>query len=493
MISSMPNSPRPTIGEKPMPAQGLLPLCVDLDGTLLQTDTLHEGLMQLLRRQPLRVVQLLLAVGRGKAIFKQAVTRATALDPATLPMNEDLLAYLHAQKAAGRPLALFSAADKSVVGAVADHLGLFEYAQGSDGTTNLSGADKLAAIRKRYGDDFIYAGNARVDLPIWLAAKGAIAVTSDDNLASDAANLVPLEARIRPHGGGAAAWLKALRPHQWAKNLLLFVPILLAGPLATIPTLLQAALGLLIFNLLASAGYVVNDLLDLDSDRRHPTKRHRPFAAGRISIQAGVLSVGVLLALAMALLPLMPFSFVPVALGYFAGTLAYSLALKREPILDVLGLAGLFTVRVLAGAVLVPLPVSFWLLSFSMFMFLSLALVKRHAELAELAHTAATTVIPGRGYTGVEQTLLLVIGVSTAIAANIIFLIYLIDEKFPSNLYAQPECLWLIFPLLMFWLMRLWRLTVLERMHEDPVFFALRDRLSLVIGAVVFVIVLLAR
>ena len=243
---------------------------------------------------------------------------------------------------------------------------------------------------------------------------GRDAVTSDDDLASNAANARIVGSPNRPQGGSAAAWLKALRPHQWAKNLLLFVPILLAGPLATIPTLLQAALGLLIFNLLASAGYVVNDLLDLDSDRRHPTKRHRPFAAGRISIQAGVLSVGVLLALAMALLPLMPFSFVPVALGYFAGTLAYSLALKREPILDVLGLAGLFTVRVLAGAVLVPLPVSFWLLSFSMFMFLSLALVKRHAELAELARTAATTVIPGRGYTGVEQTLLLVIGVSTA-------------------------------------------------------------------------------
>src|SRR3954452_20757516 len=206
MLSSLTDPPQPTIGKKPMSPPGSPPICVDLDGTLLQTDTLHEGLLQLLRRQPLRVVQLLLAVGRGKASFKQAVTRATALDPATLPMNEDLLAYLHAQKAAGRPLALFSAADTGVVDAVAEHLGLFEYAQGSDGTTNLSGADKLAAIRKRYGDDFVYAGNARVDLPIWKAAKGAIAVTSDDRLASDAANLVPLEARIRPHGG----WCRCL-------------------------------------------------------------------------------------------------------------------------------------------------------------------------------------------------------------------------------------------------------------------------------------------
>jgi 4-hydroxybenzoate polyprenyltransferase len=181
------------------------------------------------------------------------------------------------------------------------------------------------------------------------------------------------------------------------------------------------------------------------------------------------------------------------AFGYFAGTLAYSLLLKREPMLDVLVLAGLFTVRVLAGAMVLPVPASFWLLSFSMFLFLSLALVKRYAELAELAHSATETAIPGRGYTVIELALLLALGVASAVGSNIIFLIYLIDEKFPSNLYTRPEWLWLIFPLLMLWLMRLWRLTVQERMHEDPVFFALKDRPSLLIGALVLGIVLLAR
>jgi 4-hydroxybenzoate polyprenyltransferase len=485
-------APPSAIVERITPSAGL-PLCVDLDGTLLHTDTLHEGLLQLLRRRPLQALGLFLRLGRGKAAFKQQVTEAATLDPATLPLNEELVAYLQAQKTAGRELALYSAADAGVVDSVAQHLALFDHARGSDGIVNLAGAAKLAAIKERYGDNFAYAGNAAVDLPIWRAARAAVVVTSDERLAREAADAASLEARFQPEGGSARAWLKALRPHQWAKNMLLFVPVLLAGPYATIPSLLLAGLGVVIFNLLASAGYVVNDLFDLEADRRHRTKRNRAFAAGRLSIQAGVVGVALLLTAALCLLSLMPLAFGPAALGYFTGTLAYSLILKREPMLDVLVLAGLFTVRVLAGAMVLPVPVSLWLLSFSMFLFLSLALVKRYAELAELARSAAAAAIPGRGYTAIELALLLALGAASAVASNIIFLIYLSDERFPSNLYTRPEWLWLIFPLLMLWLMRLWRLTVQERMHEDPVFFALKDRPSLLIGALVLGIVLLAR
>lgn len=470
-----------------------IPLCVDLDGTLLRTDTLHEAYLQLLRRQPLRALALLRFIPKGKAVFKRRVTEAAALDPATLPVNEVFLDYLREQKTAGRALALYSAADHHLVEAIARFHGLFDHAEGSDGITNVAGPAKLAVIRARYGDEFVYAGNAPVDLPIWCAARGTIVVSDSDRLASKAASMAPLEARFRPGGGRAAAWLKALRPHQWAKNLLLFVPVLLAGPLASLTDYGEAALGFVIFGLLASAGYVVNDLFDLEADRRHRSKRHRPFAAGRLSIREGVLGVGVLLLSALVLLASMPVAFVPAALGYFGGTLAYSLALKREPMLDVLILAGLFTVRVLAGAMVLAVPVSIWLLSFSMFLFLSLALVKRYAELAELARVGAEDAIPGRGYGVIELAFLLALGSSTAVAAVVIFLIYLIDEKFPSGLYTEPYWLWLVFPLLLLWLMRLWRLTVQERMHEDPVFFALKDRASLLIGALVLACVLLAR
>ncbi len=470
-----------------------MPLCVDLDGTLLRTDTLYEAFLHLCRHRPLRALALLACIYQGKAIFKRRVTEAADLDAASLPVNEDLVRYLHEQKATGRELALYSAADATLVKAIAARHELFDYVEGCDGVANLAGAAKLAAIRTRYGADFVYAGNAAVDLPIWRGARAAIVVSDNDRLAAKAAVAAPLEARFQQACRGVYPWLQALRPHQWAKNLLLFVPILLAGSLASAADFAEVALGFVIFNLLASAGYVVNDLLDLEADRRHKSKRYRPFAAGLLPLRDGVLGAGLLLLFAAGLLALMPLPFLLAALGYFAGTLGYSLILKREPTLDVLMLAGLFTMRVLAGAMVLAVPLSFWLLSFSMFLFLGLAVIKRYAELDEAAKAGSNGALFGRGYTTVELPMLLTLGVSTAIAANIIFLIYLIDEKFPSGLYTRPHWLWLVFPLLMLWLIRMWRLTVLGRMHEDPVFFALKDRPSLLIGTGVLGLILLAR
>jgi 4-hydroxybenzoate polyprenyltransferase len=472
-----------------------LPLCVDLDGTLLRTDTLHEAFLHLLRRRPWRALAAVLALARGRAALKRVVTAQAGLDPSSLPAHEPFVAWLEAQKRAGRELTLYSAADHHLVEAIAARYGhLFDHAEGSDGRLNLAGRAKLAAIRKRYPEGFAYAGNAGVDLAIWRESDAAV-VVGDERLAARAAALAPIEARFpaADETPGWRLWLRALRPHQWAKNLLLLVPVVLAGPLAGLADYGEAALGFVIFGLLASAGYVANDLLDLEADRRHKTKRERPFASGRLPIRAGVMGVGALLLGALALLLPMPLAFWPTALGYFAGTLAYSFFLKREPMLDVLALAGLFTVRVLAGAMVLSSPVSFWLLSFTMFLFTSLALVKRYTELADLVRAGTGNVVPGRGYTVIELALLLALGVATAVAANVIFLIYLVDERFPSGLYTHPGWLWLVFPLLLLWLMRVWRLTVQERMHEDPVLFALKDKPSLAIGATVCAILLLAR
>lgn len=470
-----------------------LPLCVDLDGTLLRTDTLHEAFLHLVRRDPFQTLMLLRTLARGKAALKRRITAAAGLDPATLPLNGPFLVWLHAHKAAGRELALYSAADHTLGEAVAARTGLFDHSEGSDGRTNLAGAAKLEAIQKRYGDAFSYAGNAAVDLPIWRAAKGAVVVGGDQRLAAKAALSAPFEACFPASDGRLRPWLRALRLHQWTKNLLLFVPVLLAGPLASPSDFGEAMLGFLIFGLLASTSYVINDLLDLEADRQHKSKRHRPFAAGLLSIRAGVLGAAFLLAVALALLALMPPAFLIAALSYFAGTLGYSLILKQTPMLDVLALAGLFTVRVLAGAMVLAVPVSLWFLSFAMLLFASLALVKRCTELAELARLGTGDVVIGRGYTVVELALLLSLGVGTAIGATVIFLIYLIDEKFPSGLYQRPVWLWLVFPLLLFWLMRMWQLAVQERMHDDPVFFALKDRVSLMIGGLVLGLILLAR
>ena len=468
------------------------PLCVDLDGTFLSTDSLHEALLHILRHKPLQILSLLPALLRGKAAFKQAVTRMAGLDPALLPVNEPLAAYIRAQRAAGREIALVSAADKHFVAEVAARHDMFDHAEGSDGSTNLAGAAKLKAIQARYGSDFVYAGDANVDLPIWKSARAAIVVGNDSRLARKVASLTPIEVQFPSLGSYAKSWLQELRIHQWAKNSLLFVPFVLAGPLATAQDFLEALLGFLIFGLFASSGYVVNDLLDLESDRRHRTKKDRPFAAGRLPISHGVVCVAGFLLLACALCLLLPPAFFLAAIGYFAGTLFYSFVLKRIAVVDVIALGGLFTVRIVAGALLLADPISLWLLSFSMFIFSSLAIVKRYTELHE-AQKAGVTELHGRGYIVAELPMLLATGVASSVAATVIFLIYLIDERFPSGLYTHPNWLWLIFPLLLIWTMRVWRLTVLGRMNEDPVLFAIKDRFSLVLGVLVLLLIVLAR
>jgi 4-hydroxybenzoate polyprenyltransferase len=399
------------------------------------------------------------------------VTEAATLEVDSLPLNEGLVAYLREQKARGRRLALFSAADQRIASAVAAHLGLFAEAHGSDGAVNLSGPRKLERIRERLGPDFAYAGDAAVDQPIWQEARSAILVGDVARLEAGLDG-TPVEARFPAARGGIGAWLRALRLHQWGKNALVFVPVLLAGQTVGLATYLDALIGFLVLGLLASAGYVLNDLLDLPADRRHPTKRYRPFASAELSIGAGIAAVPVMLAL--------------VAL--------YSLKLKRVPIVDVLTLAGLFTIRVLAGALLVPDPLSYWLLTFSMFLFLGLAMIKRYTELHALllARGEGAALAARGGYSTVDLPLLLATGLASAVAANVIFVIYLIDERFRADIYGHPERLWLIFPLFTYWLIRLWRLALHGRMHEDPVLFALKDRTSLLIGALVGLIVALA-
>jgi 4-hydroxybenzoate polyprenyltransferase/phosphoserine phosphatase len=468
-----------------------MPLCVDFDGSLLVTDSLHEGVLAAFSRRPLQTLVAFGAIRRGKAAFKRRIAELAPIDPALLPYNEDLLAYLRAEKATGRELALVSAADEAIVTAVADHLGIFDAVLGSDGVTNLSGSRKLAAIRERYGDDFAYVGNCTVDLPIWEKAKGSVVVGNDARIVAKVEAFAPLEARFAAPAGGLVAWRKELRLHQWAKNALIFAPIALAGPLAAPGDVVLAALGFLVFGLLASVGYLVNDLLDLPADRRHATKRHRPFAAGTLQPKAGVLAGGVMLAVAAVMSLLLGPAFALAAVGYFVGTVGYSLALKRVPMLDVLVLAGLFTVRVVAGTTLTDAPFSYWLITFSIFLFLSLALVKRYAELVDQP-PGDDAMLASRGYSSKDLPLLLPFGAGSALAAGLIFVVYLVLERFPSNLYGQPAWLWFIFPVLMFWLMRIWRLAVHGQMDQDPVLFALKDRVSLALGGIVLLLVLLA-
>jgi 4-hydroxybenzoate polyprenyltransferase len=466
------------------------PLAVDLDGTLILSDTLHEGVIGLLKQSPLKLIPLARSLPSGKAAVKRGVAEDVDFDPAMLPYNRPLLAYLREERASGRRIGLFTAADQSIADAVAAHLGLFDVVRGSDGVTNLSGAAKAMAIEAEFGPLFAYAGDSTVDLPIFARAASAIVVGPKARLLIKLRASPSIEAKFPLPGPSLRVWARAFRLKHWAKNALVFVAPLLAGHYK--PLLLSAVLFLLM-GVLASATYILNDLADLPADRAHPRKCHRPLASGALSVRDGLLAAVVLTVGALlASLELLPFACTIVLVSYLAITLLYSASLKRMPMIDVTVLAGLFTLRVLAGGTLLATPISPWLLTFSMLFFLGLAAIKRYAELHRVVRTIGEGA-SARGYSEQDMPILLATGVSTGVSSIVIFMIYLINEQYPQAIYRHPGVLWGVMPVLLIWILRLWHLSVHGRMSEDPVLFALNDRFSLILGAVIILIMLAAR
>lgn len=473
-----------------MPPDQGPPLIVDLDGTLTPTDTLGESLFLLARERPWTMLRALVTLRAGRAAFKARVAELAPPDPTALPLNAALVDWLRAQAASGRTLVLATASDQRLAHAVADRVGLFATVLASDGQRNLKGPAKAAALVERYGQGgFDYVGDSRADLPVWAAARQAI-VVGGAGLAKAAAQVTAVGCHFPPPPR-AAALLTALRPHQWVKNLLLFLPLVAAHHLSDGPRLLAVVLAFGLFSLTASAVYLLNDLLDLPADRAHPRKRQRPFAAGTLPLAWGALlsPLLILTALGLSLLFLPPL-FTLILVGYTLLTTAYSFGLKRKPVVDVLLLAALYTVRVIAGAAAVAIVPSFWLLAFSLFIFLSLALAKRYTELDSLRQRGELTAA-GRGWHVDDLPLVQSLGTGAGLAAVLVLALY-IDSAPARQLYATPQVLWLVCPLLLYWISRLWFKTHRGEMHDDPVVFALRDRVSLATGVLTAASVLLA-
>lgn len=472
-------------------AEGSVPLVVDLDGTLLRTDMLVEGVCGLIAHDPLSAARLPLWLTRGKAVLKARVSARTTPDVATLPYNEDLLALLRDYRAAGRPLYLASAADRSQVEAVAAHLGLFDGVFASDGTRNLRGARKAERLVEAFGErGFDYAGDATIDLAVWRHARRAIAVNATPGLVRRLKQDHPAVEEIGTQP--RMVWrplIRAMRPHQWAKNSLLAVPALAAhqiGP-GTIGVLLVAFMAV---SLVASATYMINDLLDLPHDRQHPTKRRRPMASGDLSPLQGMLLAPTLLVLGAVCAVSVSWAFLGIVAVYSATTVAYSTVLKRLMLVDVLTLAGLYTLRILAGGTAVGVPVSAWLLGVSVFLFLSLAIVKRYTELAGRLREGADSA-PGRGYRTDDLPVLSALGGAAGYSAVTVLALY-INSPDVRSLYDTPTLLWLICPILLYWVSRTLMMAHRGTMHDDPVVFALKDRVSLACGVLIVGIVGLA-
>jgi 4-hydroxybenzoate polyprenyltransferase/phosphoserine phosphatase len=466
-------------------------LCVDLDGTLVKSDTLVDSLLVLLRTRPLRALRLPGRLLHGKAAFKAYVSASVSLDVANLPYNRKLLLFLQQERAKGREIYLATGADSAVAKRVAAHLGIFAGVLSSDGATNLTGSKKLDSLRARLNSSaFAYIGNDHPDLPL-------LAASSEPMVANPTLSLrAGMRARgIRPTHEfieRPSPWrslLKAARLHQWAKNLLIFVPLLLSHALSA-GKLLTTLAAFLCFSFTASATYIVNDLLDIEADRRHPRKRRRPFASGDLSAFAGIAIASVFLLLGLAAGRMLPGNFYAWLLLYLATTLAYSTYLKRIALVDVLVLSGLYTLRLLAGSSASGSHISHWLAGFSIFLFLSLAFVKRFAELENLRASSAPPK-NGRGYLVADLEQLRTFGTASAFAAVVVFANY-ISGLDVVTLYRNPSQLWLMMPLMILWLCRVWLLASRGELNEDPVVFALTDRMSLLIGAAVVVIAVLA-
>lgn len=466
-----------------------IPLCVDLDGTLVKLDTLHQAVFLLLRRSPLSVLRLPGWLAKGKAHLKDQVMQRVALDASVLPYNQTFLAYLRAEHAAGRTLVLATASNYRTANAVADHLGLFSETLCSTIDTNMRHAQKLASIKERF-PQFGYAGNDSSDFPIWDSADEIILVNptprAHSNYATKASRIF-IEQRPAPR-----MLIKAMRCQQWLKNLLVFAPVLLAHKLTDSLSLMQAVIAFLSFSFAASSIYVLNDLFDLSADQHHPRKCRRPFASGDLSIATGALLIPVLATASLLLGMLLPLPFLLTLIAYFSITTLYSWRLKQLAVVDVLTLAVLYSMRILAGSVATATPASSWFILFAIFLFLSLALVKRLSELREMENgSSGDNAYRERGYRVGDLPLLMAFGTASGYLSAFVFTMYLNSDKV-ALLYSRPEWLWVFCPLLLYWITRVWLLAWRGEMYDDPLAFAARDPHTYVIGALGAATLLLA-
>jgi len=450
-----------------------IPLCIDLDGTLSPSDTLAESVCGVLKKSPLSAFLFPIWLLKGRAHLKGEFAKRFQPDAKLLPIHPEILEYARAQKQAGRKLVLVTAADRAIAEAVQKETGLFDEVIASDGTVNLSGKNKAAELESRFGaKGFDYIGNSHVDLPVWQAARVGHVVSSNASLIGMARKVATMDRVFDAPSASLKTWAHALRVHQWAKNLLLLVPLAGAHKWTDLSRAGSTLLGMMAFSICASSVYLLNDLLDLESDRHHPSKRFRPLASGAIPILHALALVPVLLVIATGLAAKLDGGFLAIFGLYYGLTLLYSFVIKQVGLLDVLVLAGLYAIRIQAGGYAARVPVSDWLLLFSIFVFLSLAFAKRYTELK--GHRAASEQIKGRGYSRGDAELLSTMGVGSGYLSVLVLGLY-VSNPAVIELYHRPRVLWLVCPVLLHWISRVWLLAHRGRMHDDPILFALRD------------------
>ncbi len=466
-----------------------LPLVVDLDGTLLRTDFLWETALSYLRAAPWGFVLILYWAICGRARLKAELAKRTDIDISLIPANEDVVALMMAAKDEGREVVLATAADMKIALAVRQRFPFIDRIMASDGAVNFKGEAKLRVLSAEYPQGFVYAGDSAADLPIWFGAAGMIIVNAAASTVR-AASVLGEPIAVLPRANRLRAAWKLMRPHQWAKNALIMVPVILGGMAANLVAMKASMIAFAALCLVASATYVVNDLIDLQDDRRHWSKRNRPLASGALPIPHGLAMAGGGLALGFGIATMAGPAVVAGVFAYLVGTLLYSFILKRIPIVDVTMLAGLFTLRIAIGGFAAAVQLSPWLLTFSMFLFVSLSLAKRNTEIARAGEKSSNKQV--RGYKTADQPFVLGLGVGSLVAAILVFVLYLTQEAFVAAHLAEPKLLWAFPPVLFLITGRIWLVSGRGELHDDPVAFALKDHASLVASLILGLVFLAA-
>lgn len=469
-----------------------IPLCVDLDGTLVNTDTLVESAVLLAKSNPLYIFAMLFWLLWGKANLKDQIASRTTLDVTTLPYNQPLLDWLHEQRGARRKIVLVTAANHRIANAIGDHLKIFSQVFASTARRNLGSATKRDELDQVFGKGgYDYVGNSRDDLKVWKNCRKAILVNVGPSLAVRAAASAEIEASFPKSHNPLWELIRAMRPYQWSKNLLVFVSILTAHKYTDFQLLILTTISFVSFCLCSSSVYLINDLLDLQADRRHSEKYSRPFASGRAPVMLGLVAMPLLLAASTALAWIVGEQFFIALLFYFCVTLVYSFYFKRVVLLDVLVLAILYTLRIIAGAAVASAMPSFWLVAFSMFIFTSLAMAKRYAELKAMELDSRSWA-GGRGYHVSDITIVAQLGSASGYIATLVLALY-IDSPDMMAIYHNQRIMWLLCPLLMYWIGRIWLIASRGELHQDPVVFATRDRVSYAVFGLGLLTIMAAR
>lgn len=468
-----------------------LPLCVDLDGTLSKSDTLHELLLLALKTKPWVLIKCLFWVFESKSIFKSKLSQEIELNPASLVYNQSIINYIQKERGS-REVYLVTGSHQKTALSVSEHLGFFDGVLATDHEINLTGLQKRNALCARFGNNqYEYIGNESKDYSVWETAGLVSAVSSNEDFIKGVRSKYPEANVFREKSASLKDYLKAIRLHHWSKNALIFVPLLLDHRVFDFDAFILLIIAFLSFSMLASASYILNDLLDLHADRANPYKAKRAFASCLIPIQQAVYLMFGIVGCSIFLAAFLPLGFSLMAGIYALVTLCYSFKFKKVAIFDVCILASLFTSRVIAGAFAIGSGLSFWLLAFSMFFFLSLAIAKRVSELSNIAQRNGDVAAIGRGYSVQDIPVLMSSGIASGYISILVVSLYINSENVTAN-YVYPEVLWLICPLLMYWIGRIWLKTGRGEMSEDPIVFALRDSVSLKAFTLISLIVLIA-